>query len=317
MRTLRTLAVGFAHAVRHPRLIVLLWAIPLLPAAGVALLASSALAPLDRRPFASEVVEGRWFGPWIDFRSSPLDQLDPVLGIGVVLAVAVGFVAQVLVASGVVEVLLQRRHERPFLVGIRRNGWRFARSAGWVVIGTGAAAVAAALVARGFFDLATSRADGWLDIIGVGMAAAVFVILAAPLLMAYDQSRIAAAAYGEGSMLLGLVRGLGFVLRHPARFAALAAITAALPAMVHLAYGWVRAPWVPSTGVQVALLLVVQQVVMLVRAYLKLGLWATQVEMWRDLGAPRLARRRRRSDRLSPATTTPSAITTSEPHPFS
>lgn len=316
MRTLKTLAVGFAHAARHPRLIVLLWVVPLLPAAAVALLASSVLAPLDRRPFASDIVAGRWFGPWIDFRESPLDQLDPVLGLGVVLAVVLGLVAQVVVASGVVEVLLQRRHERPFLTGVRRNGWRFTRSAGWLVIGLGVAAAAAALVARAFFDLAADRANGWLDIVGVGTAAAVFSILAAPLLMAYDQSRVAAAAFGEGSMLLGLVRGVGFVLRHPVRFAALAVITAALPATVHLAYGWVRAPWVPSTGVQVVLLLVVQQVVMLVRAYLKLGLWATQVETWRDLGSPRLARRRRRSVRAG-SSVAPSAITASEPNPLS
>ncbi len=301
MRTLRTLAAGFAQAVRHPRLIVLLWAVPLLPAAAVALLASSVLAPLDRRPFASEIVKGHWFGPWIDFRSSPLDQLDPVLGIGAVLAIAAGLVAQVIVAAGVVEVLLQRRHERPFLVGVRRNGWRFARSAGGLLIGLGGSAVAAVLVARAFFDLAASRANGWLDVVGVGTAAAVFVILAAPLLMAYDQSRIAAAAYGEGSMVLGLLRGVGFVLRHPVRFAALATITGMLPAAVHLAYGWMRAPWVPSTGVQVVLLLAVQQAVMVVRAYLKLGLWATQVETWRDLGSPRLTRRRRRSERPSAA----------------
>jgi hypothetical protein len=316
VRTLKNLAVGFAHAVRHPRLIVLLWAVPLLPAAAVALLASSVLAPLDRRPFASDILDGRWFGPWIDFRESPLDQLDPVLGVGVLLALAVGLVAQVVVAAGIVEVLLQRHHERPFLVGVRTNAWRFARSAGWLLIGIGVAAVAAGLVARAFFDLADSRANGWLDIVGVGSAAAVFVVIAAPLLMAYDQSRVAAAAYGEGSMLFGLVRGVGFVLRHPVRFAALAAITAALPATVHLAYGWVRAAWVPSTGVQVALLLVMQQVVMLVRAYFKLGLWATQVETWRDLGSPRLARRRRRPARTAVAVTSP-AIAASEPNPLS
>jgi hypothetical protein len=112
--------------------------------------------------------------------------------------------------------------------------------------------------------------------------------------MAYDQSRIAAAAYSEGSMLIGLLRGLGFVLRHPLRFAALAFITGMLPLTVHLGYVWVRAAWVPSTTFQILILLVVQQSVMLVRAYLKLGLWASQVGMWRDLGSPRLARRRRR-----------------------
>lgn len=316
MLTLRALAAGFGHASRHPRLIVLLWIVPLLFAAPIAILASSVLSPLDSRPFAADIVDGRWFGPWTDFRHSPLDQLDPVLGLGVVLAVAAGLVAQVVVAAGVVEVLLHRRHARPFLTGVRQNGWRFARSAGFLLIGIGIAAVPATLVGRAFFDLAASRANGWLDLVGVGSAAAVFLVLVAPLLMAYDQSRIAAAAYGEGSMLLGLVRGVVFVLRHPVRFTALAVVTAVLPATVHLAYGWMRAPWVPSTGLQVALLFVVQQAVMIVRAYFKLGLWATQVEVWRDLGARRLARRRHRFSRAHSAPT-PSAISRSEATPLS
>jgi hypothetical protein len=312
VRTIRNLVTGFAHAVRHPRLVALLWAVPFLPALAVALLASSVLEPLDRRPFTTEIVEGRWFGPWTDFRESPLDQLDPVLGMGVLLALTVGLVAQVVVAAGLVEVLLQRRHDRPFLTGIRRNGWRFARSAGWFLVGLALAAVSAAMVGRGLFDLAASRANGWLDVVGVGAATGVFVLLAAPLLMAYDQSRIAAAAYGEGSMFLGLVRGLAFVLRHPVRFAVLAVLTALLPVIVHLAYGWVRAPWVPSSGIQVTLLLVIQQAVMIVRAYFKLGLWATHVTMWRDLGSPRLARRRRRRERTTVGVSPPVAV---EPEP--
>jgi len=290
----------------------LLWAAPLLPALAIALLASSVLEPMDRRPFTTEIVEGRWFGPWTDFRESPLDQLDPVLGMGVLIALAVGVVTQVVVAAGLVEVLLQRRHDRPFLTGVRRNGWRFVRSAGWLLIGLALAAVPAGLVGRGMFELANSRANGWLDIVGVGAAAGVFVVLTAPLLMAYDQSRIAAAAFGEGSMFLGLVRGVAFVFRHPLRFAALAVVTAFLPALVHLAYGWVRAPWVPSSGIQVALLLLIQQAVMMVRAYVKLGLWATHVTMWRDLGSPRLARRRRRRERTTVGVSPPVAV---EPEP--
>jgi hypothetical protein len=293
VRTIRIVLEGLAAAARHPRLVLLLWLVPLLPALAVALLISSVLEPFDRRPFAARILEGQWVGPWIDFLESPFNHLDSALGPGVFLALGIGVVAQIVVAAGLVEVLLRGSAHGAFFTGIRRNGWRFARAAGWLVVMLGLLAVPPIVLARVCFKLAESTANGWLDVAGVVGAAVLAIVLAAPVLMAYDQSRLAAAAYSEGSMLLGLLRSLVFVVRHPLRFGALALLTGLLPLTVHLAYGWVRAAWVPSTAFQILMLLLVQQSVMLVRAYLKLGLWAAHVGMWRELGSPRLARRRR------------------------
>ena len=67
---------------------------------------------------------------------------------------------------------------------------------------------------------------------------------------------------------------------------------------------------------QVVLLLLIQQAVMMVRAYVKLGLWATHVTVWRDLGSPRLARRRRRRER-TPVAVSPLVMAEPEPDPAS
>ena len=80
---------------------------------------------------------------FLEFRSSPADELTPIFGRGIVVMLALTLLVQVLVSAGVVEVALERTAEHPLITGIRTNAFSFLRTAGLSVVGTALAAGAA------------------------------------------------------------------------------------------------------------------------------------------------------------------------------
>jgi len=287
MHTLRLLSAGFALATRHKRLIVVLWLVPLLPALVIGAMAASNLsASLGHSLFSDRVLDGDWFAVWSEFKASPSNDLEPMLHQGVLVLALLTLGLHLVVSAGVVEVVLERRAQFPFVLGARRNFLRFLRTA---VIHLGATAlviVPCALVTKGCFKLAETRADGRLDILGVVLAAALFLLLWAPLDLASDLSRIAAVRHDDRSMLRGYLRCVGAVLRRPGLFVPLYLAFVTLPLGLSLIYYGLRAPWTPSTAGAILVLLLGQQAVMLGRATLKLLFWGAEVAAFRDLGQP-------------------------------
>lgn len=282
---------GFQIVARHKRLVVVLWLAALVPAVLLALMAAPNLvSSLGPSLFADRVLDGDWFIVWSEFRSSPLDALEPILSTGVVAMLLLTLAVQVVLSAGVVEVMLERRREHPFMIGVRINLLRFARTTFLLLIGTAISAAAAAAVARGCFKLAEARADGRLDVLGLALAGLVFLVLWAPQALAADLSRVAAARHDDRSMTRGYLRGLAAVLRRPGLFVPLMAVFLLLPAAVHLAYFALRSPWTPSSAAAILGLFVAQQGVMLIRAGLKLGFWGAEVAAFRRLEEPRLCR---------------------------
>ncbi len=302
MTFVTVLAAGFRIADRHKRLIAALWLAPLLPALLLtALAAANVLPALGPSLYAERILWGDWFVVWSEFRSSPLDALQPILGPGIALMALLSLGLQLLLAAGVVEVLVERRTEHPFVLGLRMNLLRFARTLALLVLGTLAAGGIAAAVVRGFFKLAEAQADGRLDLVGVAAGVLVFFALWAPQMLAADLSRIAAARHDQRAMTLGYLRGLGAVLRRPGLFVPLAAVIVLLPLALNLGYLLLRSPWTPASGVALLGLVLVQQTLMGLRAALELGFWGAGVAAFRELGEPELCRPLRPRARVAPA----------------
>ncbi len=159
---------GFQIAARHKRVVIVLWLVPMIPAVVLAVMASANLMPnLGPSIFADRVLDGDWFVVWSEFRSSPGYALAPILTTGVVVMAFLSLLANIVVAAGVVEVVLEREESRPFMIGVRRNFLSFARTTILLALGTFISGLAAWAVVRGSFKLAAAKADGRLDLAGV------------------------------------------------------------------------------------------------------------------------------------------------------
>jgi hypothetical protein len=306
MNAFTAIREGFRIAGRHKRLVLVLWLTPLLPALLVGAMAAANLAPaLGPSLFAEGVLDGDWFVVLMEFRSSPADALGTIVGRGTMVMLVVTILLQILVTAGVVETVLERRPDNPFILGVRRNAGRFARTTLLLLALTFVLLVVCRLVAKAFFALAESQSNGHFDVLGVLLAVVLFLLLWAPLDLAADLSRIAAARHGGRSMVRGFVRAWWSAVRTPSLFAPLYAVFLVLPLAVHAVYVLVRSPWTPGTGLAITVLVLAQQLVMVIRAYFKLALWGSETAAYRRLEEPRWcgseARRARTHDAPDPA----------------
>ena len=291
MQSMSFVRQGFRIAGRHKRLVLVLWLVPLIPALILGAMAASNLAPaLGQSLFADRALDGDWFVVLMEFRSSPADALKPITGIGVVAMAMLTLLLQVALSAGVVEVLLERENRHPFALGVGKNYLRFFRTTILLIVATVVPAAAAFFPARGFFKLAEAQSNGWLDIFGVGLAVVLFFILWAPLDLAADLSRIAAARFDHRSMVRGFFRALGAVVRRPGLFVPMYLVFLLLPLLLHFVYYQLRAPWTPATTVAILALLAAQQTVMLIRAFFKLGFWGAEIAAHRGLDEPEFCR---------------------------
>ncbi len=226
----------------------------------------------------------------MEFRSSPADALEPLMGRGVLVMGVLSLLVQIFLSAGIVEVLAGSGPPNPFLTGVRRNTGRFLRSALVFLGPTAIAAVAAGLTFKGGGLLAGHFADGRWDLAGMAAAAVVFLVLWSPADLAYDFSRIAAVRHDQRSMLRGFFRALVVVLKKPGTFVPLYLVFLALPLLLLAVYSAFRQPWTPGTAFAIVLLALIHQIVMAIRAFFKIGFWAAEVELFRDLQEPELCR---------------------------
>ena len=294
MTFLRLLGNGFRAARRHPRLILAAYLAPFVPALLLALMARSNLAPvLDFSLFSQRVLDGRWFAVYPDFAASPASDLQLVFGSGFMLAMLLTALVQVPIAAGTVETLLERDGvAHPFFTGIAAHSGRFFRSLLWFLpaaaITVGVAGGTVAL----FFKVAEKKSNAVFDVVGLGAAALLAVLLLAIFDPAYDLARIAAAQHGDRKTLRGYLRAIWLVLRRPGIFLPLYVSFALLIAALHLGYTAARSPWTPATALAIVAVLLAQQLVMLLRATLQVGFWGAEVAAFRTLGAPRLCEKK-------------------------
>jgi hypothetical protein len=303
VRSLTPIRFGLRGARRRLGLVLLVYLVGLVPALLVAVEAAEDLSDgLAHSLFAEEALAGNRWAVWQDLGADPKSDLSGAFG-GFYALGALGLLFQVLAAAGIAEVLLFRepRGEHPFLLGIGRHGWKFARSALWF---GGALALLAAGVAAGFGvvdEAARHAADARLQLAGwIGVLAVALLVYAA-LDLAYDLSRVSAAAHGDRRTFAGFFRALGHALRHPLRLAPLWLFFTLLSAGLVVAYVLARAAVTPAHGGHVALVLLAQQVVFLVLAFLKVGLWGAEIAYYQAVGEPRWCGRREAAGGVRPA----------------
>ena len=291
---------GLATAARRPKLILLVYLLSLLPAAVVALLAYFDMAGLmNDSLFAGLALAGERMAVWNDYQRADASGFGMVNQAALILA---GFAVllHILTAAGVVEALLHREHERerPFLLGIGRHGWRFTRSAIWFGIALVPLLVVVGASFGGINKLAEAQMDGrvhlagWLAVLVVSMLIYMFLDLG------YDLSRIAAATHDEGRTLFGYVKAFFHALRHPLILAPFWLLLSLLVVGLHLAYVAGRAAVQPENLLHVALVLLVQQVVFLVAAFLRVALWSGEIAYYQAAGEPRWCGKRQKPEQV-------------------
>ncbi len=287
MKTLEIVAHGFRTARRHPRLVLITWLAPLIPALILVAMIGSNIGPtLGRSLFSQGILDHSAFPVFMEFRSSPADSLAPLMGRGVMVMAVLSLLVQILLSAGIVEVLAGSGRPYPFFSGVRRNTGRFLRSALVFLVPTAIAAVAASLTVKGGGLLAKHFADGRWDLAGLATAAVVFIALWAPADLAYDLNRVAAVRHDHNSMLRGFLRALPSVVKNSGAFAPLYIVFLALPLILMGIYTAIRQPWTPGSTFAIILLALIHQVVMAGRTFFKIAFWAAEVEVYRDLEEP-------------------------------
>ena len=317
MKSMSLVKEGFCLAGRHKRLAVVLWLVPLVAALLLGAMAYANIAPVfDGSFYADRVLDGDWWIVLMEFRSSPADALDPILHRGMVVMALVTLLLGVALSAGVVEVLLERESSHPFALGVGKNFFRFFRTTILLMVVTIFPVLAAGLVARGFFKLAEAQGDGRFDLVGIGLAAVVFLMMWAPLKLAADVSRIAAVRHEHRSMVRGFFRTLANVLRRPGLFAPMYLVFLALPLLLVLVYHLLRSPWTPATAWAILALALVQQAVMLLRSFFRVAFWGAEFAAFTELDEPELCRPKNRSRRVEEPVAEDLAPRSLEPAPF-
>jgi hypothetical protein len=294
MRFLTAIRLGLRRLHRHFTVVVLAYLAALVPALLIASLVHANLADsLDPSLFASRVFSIHRSAVWADFLASPDNALGTVFsGLGSRLLLVL--LLQIAISAGIVEVLLGTapRGGRPFLLGVGRHFWRFLRGAIWFL-------VCLLLVGGGLFavtfligKVAADRGDGTLSLYANLTVLVVALFAFGPLKTAYDLSRVAAAAHGEGNTFVGFFRALGHCIARPAILLPLYLTFALLALAIHAGYFAARDVWAPTDAGFVVLLFAAQQTVLFLRAYLRGALWSAEIAYYQAIGEPRWCRRR-------------------------
>lgn len=307
IRSLTLTGHGLQRARRHLGSVLLVYLASLIPALLMVSLLSADLAPaLDESLFAERLLGDEGFAVWVDFQRSESADLQPIASV-LLWRFALVVLLQILVAAGLVEVLLERagEEERPFLVGVGRHGFRFVRSA--LVFGVFLAAVVALTAPmRAAFE----EGSGKVGLIGMLVNGLVVFLLYMLVDLAYDFSRISAASHGQGRMLVGFFKALGFVFRHLLVLVPLYLLFTLLVVGLQLGTVVVRSGWAVDTPGDVLGWLLAQQAVFFAVTFLRTALWGAEVTYFQGIGEPQWcgrkkpeppAREPRRPRRPSPA----------------
>ncbi len=310
MKFLTAIRLGFHRVHRRWGIVLLAYLAALLPALFVASLFRADLAEsLDKSLFAARVWSGQRFAVWSDFGFSSGYDLGPVWG-GLGLRFWAVVLVQILVSAGIVESLLgaTSRREHPFVAGVGRHGWRFLRAALWFAVALVLVAVPVSGAFYGLGHYAREIGDGSLQLYGGLVIALLAGLVFVPFKVAYDLSRIAAAAHDEGSTCRGFLRALGHAFAHPVILWPLFLTFALAAIALQIGYFAVREVWVPGGPLLVLALFAGQQALLFVHAYLRTGLWASEIAYYQGIGEPRWCRKGgRRKARAAAAPSPPPA----------
>ena len=269
---------GLRTAARHPGLVCLLWAwygllalVPVLPAW------TWWNRVLGYSPEAASVLKRFDLGVFRDLTFSEAVSGTSLLAGAAAVVAAIAFVSSAFAFGGMLEVFESEGDRRSFMHRFFRGGghffWRFFRLAlvagVCLVVATGAVS---ALMTGATAPMSESEWEpaGYLASLA---SIAALIVVAALFLLALDYARIRVARDDTRSMLKAYAVGLSFVLRRlvPAYGIAIPFIGAlAVLAGLYVAYE-TNAPAAGTWG-SIALLILIQQAVVVGRVFLRVGL---------------------------------------------
>lgn len=283
---IRHALLGIRRALAQPRLAAFLWLANLVPAAIVALPVGAHLRnSLAQAPEADRLLDGFSVGLMAELAQQS-GSFGAALSPVVLAAAALALLANALTAGGTLEAL-SSNDGRPLAHRFGRGAGRFFGR----FLRAGLAAGLLALIVAGLLGAIVRVAgrrleDSPWEPMGLTLAAVRLLLIGATLvvvLLALDFARIRLVkedARGAVRLLLG---SLFFVLRHPVRTLGLWAANALCVVALIAAYFAYTGAVPARTWPTILALVLVQQLVMLGRAGLRVGLYSGEIATWESL----------------------------------
>lgn len=277
---------GLVRAAGAPRLVALLWLFNLVFALVATLpMAFLLFGHLGDRPEGDRLLDGMQLD-LLAFVSREGGGLGAAIQPVLLAAIALALLANALLSGGVLE-SLTTTDPRPFLHrfgrGAGRFFWRFLRM-GLAAVPT--AVLAAVILAGPLFFARRRMAETGPEttrfvLLGLGLMLAIVAI--AWVTMALDLARIRVVREDRRKPIRLFFRTFGTALRHPVRVLGLWCVnTVAFLALVALFLA-LRALLPSSTWLGIVALVALQQLLMIGRSTLRVGLWASELELAKDL----------------------------------
>lgn len=273
---------GLVRAAGAPRLVALLWLINLLLAGLAALpLGLFLVGQLGKFPEGDRLLAGGSL-EMLGILGREAGGFGIAIRAGLLAAVVLALLANALVSGGVLE-SLTTADPRPFLHrfgrGAGRFFWRFFRM-GLVALPT--ALLAAAILAGPLFAarrrlIETGPETTRLLLGALGLLLAVVAI--AWVTMALDLARIRVVREDHRRPMRLFFRTLGTALRHPVRVLGLWLVNTLAFALLLALFFALRSLLPTASWIGIAGLVLLQQLAMIGRATLRIGLWAGELEL--------------------------------------
>ncbi len=305
---------GLATGRRHRRLVWVVYLASLIPA----LLWACAAFPIlsgafGDRPFGDGLLGAGSFQVWTEYAASDDFQLGPLAAL-IPLLLGVAWLLQILVSAGCMNVLLNGDSgvEGSFVVGVRRFGGRFLRSAlafGLMLVPVVIIIGAGSRLGRNW---AESSGNGYLRLgfFVASLAVAFFLFVLVDL--AYDLSRLSAVAWDGRQTFRGYFRALMAVLRQPRKLLGMYLGFVGLIASTVLVYQLLRGSFAAASAFGIFFAFLLQQLSMWLRSYFQVSLLAGEVSGYRALGSSKWCRGHGFSESSEPSAEIPTAVPTSE-----